>query len=95
MDKAIFKHFLLMNYSQVLFPLEEEEIELILETFNQYLTQKCTPEQLEKFIPKTLVDVLLKANHPLCIRGFHPALTIHFDNFIKQAVEHQQSKTQP
>jgi hypothetical protein len=85
MDKEIFRYMLRKVY-KITEPTNDECDE-ICAGFTAYLNKKCTPEQLEKFLPRTIMQVILKAEHPLKTEGFHPALILHFSEYVRQSVE--------
>jgi len=55
-----------------------EELDEINVEFSDYLRKKCTQQQLQNFMPKSEIDVILNKNHPLRTNGFDPAFVLHF-----------------
>jgi hypothetical protein len=80
MEKELFRFFFRKNYKV---EVSNDDLDEIGKAFNKYLKEKCNPEALEKFMPKSSIDVMMNQEHPLKHNGFHPALLIHFDDFVK------------
>jgi len=82
--KEWFRYFLRKNYPQVMGVVENEQCDEIGVEFDKYMKEKCAEEVLEKIMPKDAMEVILQADHPLKMNGFHPALLLHFDEFVKK-----------
>jgi hypothetical protein len=69
-----------------------EELDEINIEFSDYLRKKCTEQQLQNFLPKSEIDVILNKNHPLRTNGFDPAFVLHFLQFAEiEAKKYQDS----
>ena len=80
-DKMIFRHFVRINYKDI--EIENYLLDGMCVEFNEYLNKNVTEDKLANFIPKSTMEVCFNSNHPLKHNGYHPALLLHFDNFIK------------
>jgi len=81
MSSSLFRFFIRKNYKEL--EIENEEIDAIGIAFSEYLKKQLTDEQLERIVPKSEIDVIMYADNLLLQSGFHPALVIHFMNFVK------------
>lgn len=82
-----FRYFIRKNFQGV--DLSNEVIDGIYDEFKKYLDNKCDQEVLNKILPKNDIEVIKNMDDPLKINGLHPALTIHFDNFIRKVQKEQ------
>lgn len=55
----------------------------LFESFNTYLNETCTAEQLENFMPISPMQLLTNMSSPIHTAGFHPAYCLHFVEFVK------------
>jgi len=81
MSSSLFRFFIRKNYSEL--EIENEEIDAIGIVFSEYLKNKLTNEQLERIVPKSEMYVIMNADNLLSENGFHPALVLHFMEFVK------------
>lgn len=81
MSSSLFRFFIRKNYKEL--EIENEEIDAIGIAFSEYLKNKLTDEQLERIVPKSEIDVIMTADSLLRESGFHPALVLHFMEFVK------------
>ena len=81
MTNELFRYFIVKTFPIVM--VDGDELDEINVDFTKYINNKCTPEQLEKFMPKSALEVIIQSMHPLKQNGFHPALVYHFTEFIK------------
>jgi hypothetical protein len=54
MENELFRFFFRKNYKV---EVSNEDLDEICKAFNKYLKEKCNPEALEKFMPKSSIDV--------------------------------------
>jgi hypothetical protein len=85
MEKEIFRYFLRKVHK--LTEPTNEECDEIHDSFMEYLNNKCSPEQMENFMPTTLFDLISNSGHPFRTEGFHPAYILHFSEFVRINVE--------
>jgi len=88
METEFFPHFIRMNYPSM---GNEKNVLLIAfgEEFKTYLENKFEG-QMEKLAPIWDINpktVIMKVGHPFRHNGYHPALLLHFTDFISQMVE--------
>ncbi len=81
MSSSLFRFFIRKNYKEL--ELTNEEIDSIGIDFMEYLNTNLTNEILERIMPKSEIDVIMNADNLLLQSGFHPALVIHFMEFVK------------
>lgn len=46
--------------------------------------RKLPIELVEKITPKNEIEVIMNIDHPLKMNGFHPALLLHFNEYINE-----------
>lgn len=94
MNLEYFPHFLKSNYPSSS-SFSDEEVAEIGVAFKQYLedTFKSNPDKLEKIWKIDARDVIMHQvnKHPFMVNGYHPALILHFDKFIKQQIQIQET----
>jgi len=90
MNVKYFPYFCRANYPEIRGESDELLIELG-EHFKKYLEDKFKDnlDKLEPIWDIDLMKIIMNQGHPLKINGYHPALLIHFSEFIeKQKNEH-------
>lgn len=87
MDTQYFPHFLRKIFGRDIEISNEQAIELGNE-FSHYITEKFSNEnrleKLEEICDISPITVLRREDKPQYTRGYHPALIIHFTNFLKE-----------
>ena len=81
--KDTFRFFVRKNYPEAGNQMSNEELDEMAVAFDKYLDDTCKTETLEKIKPKSEMDVVLNMDHPLRQNGFHPAIIIHFSDFVE------------
>ena len=81
MSSSLFRFFIRKNYKEL--ELSNEDIDSIGIDFMEYLNTNLSNEILERIMPKSEIDVIMNTDNLLLESGFHPALVIHFMNFVK------------
>ena len=66
----------------------EEEFSYIWVAFDQYLNEHCKEETINRIMPKTVIAVIGGLSDPTKYNGFHPALCLHFTEFLKLMQTH-------
>ena len=70
------------NYPDVNAEISKEDREYLSGLFQDYLNK--LPEQLRlKIIPMNLIEVVMQVDSPIRNNGWHPALILHFNQFIE------------
>ena len=87
--KETFRYFIRKNFSEIGLKLSNEDIDKIGLDFHKYLDTELNEEQKEKILPKSAMDVIMKAEHPLKNNGFDPAYVLHFNQWIKEELKKQ------
>jgi hypothetical protein len=87
MEKETFRYFLRKVHG--LTEPTNEECDEICDSFMTYLNNKCTPKQLDNFMPQSVVEVVMGQGNPFKMDGFHPAFVLHFQEYVKKTVESQ------
>jgi hypothetical protein len=85
MDLKIFRFFIRKNYSEFseTLQLTNYDLDELGKSFNEYL-EKLPIELVEKITPKNEIEVIMNIDHPLKMNGFHPALLLHFNEYINE-----------
>lgn len=70
-------------------PLDNEPNDALIElgeSFKQYLEERYVNnmEKLEPIWDISPKNIMLNINHPLKMKGYHPALLYHFSEFVKK-----------
>jgi hypothetical protein len=78
----LFNFFLQTNYPKFSNEISTDDKAYLKKSFLDYLN-KLPEGLLEKIIPKSLLDVISNVDNPICTNGWHPALVLHFNQFIK------------
>lgn len=92
MDTQYFPHFCRANFKE----LQNEPNEMLIELgehFKEYLQKKFEDkmDKLESIWDISPIKVIMQQGHPLKMNGYHPALLLHFSDFItKMNSEHPQ-----
>lgn len=81
-----FRFFLRKNYPEVA-NISNDECDELGELFDIYLKETIKEETFDKIYPKNELEVVMNMDHPLKQNGFHPALIIHFNNFVEKQME--------
>lgn len=81
-----FRYFLRKNFPMVGNSMSNEDCDAIGEDFMSYLEIKVSEEGRNKIIPKNNMEIILNVDHPLKQNGFHPALYLHFEEFLKESL---------
>lgn len=89
MNLEYFKHFLRANYTEAASLMSAKEIEETGKLFKDYLKDKFKGklEKLEPIWDINLTTVIPQFGSPIRYNGYHPALIIHFEEFIKKTKE--------
>jgi len=85
--KDVFRYFIRKNFSNFTNEITNEQIDEIGIEFHTYLDGKLNDLQKERILPKSAVDVIMNANHPLKTNGFEPAYVLHFTQWAKEQSE--------
>lgn len=81
MPSTCFRFFVRKNYPSV--DISNEDLDELCVEFNNYLDAlNLAPELIKKISPKNEMEVILNMDNPLKQNGFHPAMLLHFDQFI-------------
>lgn len=88
MDINYFPMFCRAHYS----PLQDEPNDVLIElgaSFKKYLEEEYAGnmDKLESIWDISPKNVMLNINHPLKMKGYHPALLYHFSEFVKKLYE--------
>jgi hypothetical protein len=83
MDVKYFPNFCRANFKG----LQNESNELLIELgdhFKEYLQEKFADkmEKLEPIWDINPINVIMEQGHPIKINGYHPALLLHFIEFL-------------
>ena len=81
----LFRFFLRKNFPDV--KISNDEADAINVDFSEYLRNECTEKQLDNFVPKNEIEVIIKMDHPLEMNGFHPAFVYHFTIWVDKQKE--------
>jgi hypothetical protein len=83
MNDALFRHFVRINFPKT--KLANWEIDCINEFFTKYLYSKFKDSNnLKKILPANELDVIIGMDSLARKNGYHPALVMHFCNFLKE-----------
>lgn len=89
--REIIKYDIFALFIRSMYPIENignSEMEHLHTDFNKYLhSLNLSEDIINKIVPKSLADVLLKQNSPLHKNGFHPAFVLHFTQYIKENMQ--------
>lgn len=81
MPSTCFRFFVRKNYPSV--EISNEYLDELCVEFNAYLDSlNLTPELIKKISPKNEMEIVMNMDNPLKQNGFHPAMLLHFDQFI-------------
>lgn len=81
MPSTCFRFFVRKNYPSV--EISNEDLDELCTEFNSYLDAlNLTSEFIKKIAPKNEMEVVMNMDNPLKQNGFHPAMLLHFDQFI-------------
>lgn len=81
MPSTCFRFFVRKNYPSV--EISNEDLDELCIEFNKYLDSlNLAPELIKKIAPKNEMEVIMAMGSPLKQNGFHPAMILHFDQFI-------------
>ena len=81
MPSSCFRFFVRKNYPSV--DISNEDLDELCVEFNNYLDAlNLAPEVIQKIAPKNEMEVIMEMDSPLKQNGFHPAMLLHFDQFI-------------
>jgi hypothetical protein len=89
MQKDVFRYFIRINYPNLQTQITNEDCDEIGKSFSDYLKDNLKEDVIIKIVPKDAIDFITNSEHPLKMNGFHPALLLHFYNFIKKMKEEQ------
>lgn len=67
--------------------LSENDIKFVRNLFEVYLVEQTSEEVRRKILPSSNIAVVLKMDHPLTMKGIHPALVAHFHKFLDVEME--------
>ncbi len=95
MNLEYFPHFIRKNYPETS-GITNKEINEIGKAFKKYLENKFR-DNLDKLIPIWNIDaktiIMNEVNKkPFLVNGYHPALIIHFGEYLKKEAEKYKSK---
>ena len=80
---GLFRYFIRKQYYGI--EISNEECDGIRIEFAKYLHElDLTDKQKENILPKSEIDVIMNAEHPLRIHGFPAAYVFHFEEFIEK-----------
>ena len=87
MNPDYFPHFIRANYKNT--GLTNEEIMEVFPLFDQYLKEKMKdrPATYAKCSDISPLTVVQRMDVPMMVNGYHPALILHFDNFVKERLK--------
>ena len=81
MPSTCFRFFVRKNYPSV--EISNEDLDELCIEFNNYLDAlNLAPELIKKIAPKNEMEVIMAMDSPLKQNGFHPAMLLHFGQFI-------------
>ena len=81
MSSTCFRFFVRKNYPSV--DISNEDLDELCVEFNNYLDAlNLAPEIIKRISPKNEMEVILQMDNPLKQNGFHPAMLLHFGQFI-------------
>ena len=85
MNTEFFPHFCRVNFPEI----SNESNELLIELgnhFKSYLEEKFKDnmDKLDSIWNIDMLNVIMQQGHPLRINGYHPALLIHFQQFVEK-----------
>ena len=81
MPSTCFRFFVRKNYPSV--EISNEDLDELCVEFNAYLDAlNLAPELIKRIAPKNEIEVIMAMDSPLKQNGFHPAMTLHFAQFI-------------
>lgn len=84
MELKIFRFFIRKNYPEFSeLNLSNDDLDELGKSFNEYL-DNLSKEIQERILPKSEIDIIINSDHPLKINGFHPALLLHFNEYINE-----------
>ena len=85
MNLEHFHCFLSVTHPGAVAELTEEQIRLTGKAFKSYLQKifEGNEKKLEEIWNIDPVNAMKNMDHPFRTKGFHPALILHFDQFIK------------
>ncbi len=85
MNLEYFPNFMRMNFPKCR-DESNDTLNEIGEEFKKYLQEVFVADmqKLDDIWNIDLKNVIKNINHPFFVRGYHPALIIHFDNFVKK-----------
>lgn len=92
--KDTFRYFIRKNYPKIGSDISNEKIDEIGILFHNYLDGKLSEKQKENILPKNPSSILMNANHPLMMNGFHPAYLYHFMEWVKEQSERSSGQFQ-
>lgn len=80
---GLFRYFIRKQYDGI--EISNEECDGIRIEFAKYLHElDLTDKQKENILPKSEIDVIMNAEHPLRMHGFPAAYVFHFAEFIEK-----------
>jgi len=84
MNLEFFPHFIRSIYPNI--DIKNKQIAIIGKEFKTYLENKFKDDKskLEFIWNIEPLNVILNENHPFRMKGYHPALVLHFTNFIEE-----------
>ncbi len=85
-SNELFRYFFRLNFKvdNGNISASNEELDEINKLFSEHLRNKCTLEQLNRFVPKSEIEVIMNKEHPLKMNGFDPAFCLHFTMFVEE-----------
>ncbi len=90
----LFRYFVRKQYENV--KISNEDIDGLRIEFAKYLHKRdLTDRQKENTLPKSTLDVILNADHPLIMHGFVAAYVFHFATFIEEMQKEAKKQDSP
>lgn len=81
MPSTCFRFFVRKNYQNIV--ISNEDLDGMCVEFNKYLDAlNLEPDFIEKISPKNEMEVILQMDNPIKQNGFHPAIYLHFHQFL-------------
>ncbi len=83
-SNELFRYFFRLHYRDT--QAKNEELDEINLMFSEYLRNKCSQEQLDRFVPKSEMHIIMEQvkKSPFKINGFDPAFILHFSIFVEE-----------